>query len=78
MTGEIVAIITLLIIIVLQCIFIVMQKRDFNVIQSNLLDRIMSRDYETYIHGEVAKKYQNIPLTNDEFYAQEEEQGIPI
>ena len=78
MTGEWVAIITLLCVIVFLCILLVIQKNDFNVIQGNILDRLMSRNYETYVQAEQLKISQSKPLTPEEIYALQEERGIPV
>lgn len=78
MTGEWVAIITLLIVNIFLCVLLVLQKFDFNSIQGNLLDRIMSRNYETYVQGEALKISNKESLTAEEIYSLQQERGIPV
>lgn len=78
MTGEWVAIITLLIVIVFLCVMLVLQKLDFNKIQGLMLDRIMTRNYETYVQAEVLRKANEKDLTSDESSGYGQERGIPV
>ena len=45
--------------------------------EKELLDRIMARNYETFVHGEVLRKPEQ-PLTPEEIYERDHERGIPV
>ena len=76
MSGELIAIVVLLIVISYQGAFIFMQKKDFAKREQDMLNRLMSRNFETYIQGEVAQNPR--PLTPEEIYEMNEERGIPV
>jgi hypothetical protein len=44
--------------------------------EKDLLNRILARNYETYVQAEVLQK--PTPLTDEEIYEQQRERGIPI
>uniref|UniRef100_A0A6M3JUL3 Uncharacterized protein n=1 Tax=viral metagenome TaxID=1070528 RepID=A0A6M3JUL3_9ZZZZ len=67
----------LLLVVVYQGVFIFMQKKDFSRREQDLLNRIMSRNYETYVQGEKMMEPPR-PLTPEEIYEMERERGIPI
>lgn len=46
--------------------------------ERDLLDRIMARDYSTYIQAEVVRADAKKVLTPEEIYEQQVERGIPI
>ena len=77
MSGNLIAVIILLLVVVYQGVFIFMQKRDFGRREQDLLNRIMSRSYETYVQSE-AMFQPKPPLTPEEIYEMERERGIPV
>jgi len=74
---DLIAVIILLVVVGYQGVFIFMQKRDFSRREQDLLNRIMSRSYETYVQGE-AMLQPKPPLTPEEIYEMERERGIPV
>lgn len=46
--------------------------------ERELLDRIMTRNYETFVQAEVLKEQLKRPLTPEEIYEKQYEQGIPV
>lgn len=78
MYNEYITIITLLLVIVTLIVNIVLQRRDNAKVQEELLNRIMSRNYETYVQAEIAKHEEKKPLTMDELYEIQQERGIPV
>ena len=73
---EMIAIIILIGVILYQGVFIFLQKKDYNVKQSEMLNRLMARNYEVYVQGEI--ETQKKPLTDSEIYAMKQERGIPV
>jgi lipopolysaccharide biosynthesis regulator YciM len=45
--------------------------------EQDLINRIMSRDYSTFVNAEIVKE-QNKVLSPREIFSNQEEQGIPI
>ncbi|HHT9147303.1 MAG TPA: hypothetical protein ACFYD4_16745 [Candidatus Wunengus sp. YC61] len=78
MPGEIIAIIALLVVICGLIWLIMSMHSHFKEVTSDLLNRIMSRNFETYVQAEVAKVEAEKPLTPEEIYARQYEQGIPV
>ena len=78
MYNELITIIVLLAVIVVQVIYIVLQRQDNMKVQEDLLNRIMARNYETYVQAEIAKREDKKHLTAEEIYAMQEERGIPV
>jgi hypothetical protein len=73
---EIIAIIGLLLVVGLQSYLIIMILNRSDKRESDLLNRIMTRNYETYVQAEVLKEPK--PLTPEEIYEQQIERGIPV
>ena len=73
---DLIAIGVLLIVIGYQGAFIFMQKKDFAAREQDLLNRLMSRNFETYVQAEVVQNPK--PLTPEEIYEMNEERGIPV
>jgi hypothetical protein len=71
-----IAIVALLLVIVFQGVFIYMQKQDSNIREKDLLNRLMSRNYETFIQGEVIMNPK--PLSPEEIFERQQERGIPV
>lgn len=46
--------------------------------ERDLLDRIMARDYATYVQAEVVRADAKKALTPEEIYEQQVERGIPV
>jgi hypothetical protein len=67
----------LIIVIIFLLLFIYLQNKQFSEKQSELLNRVMARDYETYVQAEVLRKPER-PLTPEEIAAMQEERGIPV
>lgn len=78
MYGELVAIAALVIVIAYQGWFIWAQRKQFEAIQRDLLNRVMSRNYETLVQAEVAKAEAERALTAEEIYERDQERGIPV
>ena len=53
------------------------QQQHFRV-QDKLMDRVMARNFETYVHGQVTQVPPEIPLTLEQIMAQQQERGIPV
>ncbi len=70
--NEIIAFSVLILVIVYQGFQIYDQRKHLEARISNLLDRLMAKDYPQYIQAEVAKEQAKLPI---EPY---EERGIPI
>ncbi len=77
MYNELITIVTLLAIIVILVVNLVLQRRDNAKVQTDLLNRIMSRNYETYVQAEIAQ-HEKKPLTMEELYEIQQERGIPV
>jgi hypothetical protein len=71
MMSEIIAILTLILVIFYQGFQIYDQRKHYEARISNLLDRLMARDFPQYVQSEVAKEQAKVPV-------QYEEQGIQI
>jgi hypothetical protein len=78
MYNEIITICVLLAVIVVQVIYIILQRQDSLKVQTDLLNRIMARNYETYVQAEIAKREEKKELTPEEIYAMQAERGIPV
>jgi len=75
--NEIVAIVSLLVVIVFQGVFIYLQKRVYDENAKELLNRLMARNYETFMQGEELRKPAR-ELTPEEIYVMQQERGIPV
>lgn len=69
--------IPLLLVIAAQCYLIHDLTEKWDVKEKDLLNRVMSRNYETFVQGEVIQQPPK-PLTPEEIYEQQIERGIPI
>ena len=85
MSGEQIAIIVLGIIIfallgiiVIQMWFIKTLSENFVIKEKDLLNRVMARNFETFVQSEVVLNQENRPLTAEEIYEQQIERGIPV
>ena len=74
MIIEIVVIVGLLLVIGYQGYLIFSLTEKWDAKEKDLLNRILARNYETYVQAEVLQKP---PLTDEEIYEQRE-RGIPI
>ena len=70
-----IAIISLIVVIIFLLLFIYLQNKQSSEKESNLLDRIMTKDYATYVNGEVVREAAKRP---DQIYEEQKEKGIPI
>ena len=70
-----IAIVALIVIIIFLLLFIYLQNKQFSEKESKLIDRIMARDYPTFVNSEVVREAAKRP---DQIYADQEERGIPI
>jgi predicted Holliday junction resolvase-like endonuclease len=77
MIIEIIVIIALLFVIAAQCYLIHDLTNKWDAKEKDLLNRVMSRNYETFVQGEVIQQPPK-PLTPEEIYEQQIERGIPI
>jgi uncharacterized membrane protein len=76
---EVFVVIGVLIFMVLFLAWMIYDERAHSArIESELLDRLMAREYSTYIQGEVAKEQVKKPLTPEEIYDMQQERGIPV
>jgi len=66
----------LLLVIGFQGFFIVFLVKQWDNKEKDLLNRILARNYETYVQAEVLQKEK--PLTDEEIYEQQIERGIPV
>jgi len=73
---EILVITSMLVVIIYQGVFIYIQKKNYDLLIGDLLNRVMSRNYETFVQGQVVMQPKN--LTVDEIAAMQEERGIPV
>lgn len=69
--------IPLLLVIAAQCYLIHDLTEKWDVKEKDLLNRVMSRNYETFVQGEVIQQPPK-PLTPEEIYEQQIERGIPV
>ena len=76
MIIEIIVIIGLLLVIGFQGYLIYILTKKWDAKEKDLLNRILARNYETYVQAEVLQKEK--PLTEEEIYEQQRERGIPI
>jgi hypothetical protein len=65
-------------VIVYQGWFIWMQKRHFEAVQKDLLNRVMSRNYETLVQADIAKAQAERPMSAEEIFEMQQERGIPV
>ena len=78
MIGEaIIVAIPLLLVIAAQCYLIHDLTEKWDVKEKDLLNRVMSRNYETFVQGEVIQQPPK-PLTPEEIYEKQLERGIPV
>jgi len=77
MIIEIIVIIALLMVIAAQCYLIHDLTNKWDAKEKDLLDRIMARNFETFVQGEVVRESPK-PLTPEEIYEQQLERGIPV
>jgi hypothetical protein len=78
MIGEaIIVAIPLLLVIAAQCYLIHDLTEKWDVKEKDLLNRVMSRNYETFVQGEVIQQPPK-PLTPEEINEQQIERGIPV
>lgn len=66
----------LLLVIGFQGFLIVFLVKQWDSKEKDLLNRILARNYETYVQAEVMQKEK--PLTDEEIYEQQIERGIPV
>jgi HAMP domain-containing protein len=78
MTGEIVVIIMLLAVVALQAFIVWKLIEQHNKKESELLNRVMAKDYAQYVQAEVVREQVKKPLTDEEIYAMQQERGIPV
>lgn len=81
MNGEIIAIIaiiTLAAVIGYQGWVNHQQRKQFNEMERELLNRIMARNYEVLVQGDVAREQIKNSLTPEEIYDMQQERGIPV
>ncbi len=78
MISEIITIAVLIGVILYQGWQIYDEREHSARIEDELLNRIMARDYATYIQGEIAKEQVKKPLTPEEIYEMQQERGIPV
>lgn len=71
------AIICLLVVIYLEAYLLIKFSNKWDAKEKDLLNRIMTRNYETFIQGEVIQQPPR-PLTPEEIYEQQLERGIPV
>ena len=76
MIIEIIVIAGLLLVIGFQGYLIYILTEKWDIKEKDLLNRILARNYETYVQAEVLQKEK--PLTEEEIYEQQRERGIPI
>jgi predicted Holliday junction resolvase-like endonuclease len=76
MIIEIIVIVGLLLVIGYQGYLIFSLTEKWDAKEKDLLNRILARNYETYVQAEVLQKEK--PLTEEEIYEQQRERGIPV
>ena len=72
MNGELLVAALLLAVIALQAVIIWKMNERYMAKQSELLDRIMARDYAQLIQAEVAREQVKKPLTAEEIFEMQE------
>jgi len=72
-----IVIVSLLVVIAFQGVFIYLQKRIYDATEKDLLNRLMARNYETFVQAEELRKPAR-GLTPEEIAAIQEERGIPV
>ncbi|MFA5377329.1 MAG: hypothetical protein WC455_16380 [Dehalococcoidia bacterium] len=77
MIIEIVAVLVLIAVISFQAWEKATMRREFSKEKADLLNRLMARNYETYVQAEVLRQPPR-PLTDEEIYEQQQERGIPV
>jgi len=77
MITEVIVIVALILVIISQCYLIHDLTAKFDQKEKDLLNRIMSRNYETFVQGEIVQQPQK-PLTPEEIYEQQLERGTPV
>ena len=77
MITEVIVIVALILVIISKCYLIHDLTAKFDQKEKDLLNRIMSRNYETFVQGEIVQQPQK-PLTPEEIYEQQLERGIPV
>lgn len=70
-----IAIVALIVVIISLLLFISLQNKQYSEKESKLLDRIMAKDYATYVNGEIVREAAKRP---DQIYEEQQERGIPI
>ena len=78
MGVEILVCVPLIAVIAFLCWLLWVQRREFAGIEVKLLDRIMTRNYETLVQGDIAKAQAEKPMTAEEIYDMQQERGIPV
>jgi hypothetical protein len=82
MTGEIITeiiiAIPLLLVIAAQCYLIHDLSEKWDAKEKDLLNRILAKNYETFVQGEAVMREPPKPLTPEEIYEQQIERGIPV
>ena len=73
----VITIAALIIVIIFLLLFIFVQNKQSSEKQSELLNRIMAGDYATYVQAEVLRQPER-PLTAEEIYERDREQGIVV
>lgn len=76
MIIEIMSVVGLFGIVFIQFAVIVYLLKKKDDVERDLLNRIMTRNYETYVQAESILKER--PLTDEEIYEQQIERGIPV
>jgi predicted Holliday junction resolvase-like endonuclease len=76
MIIEIIVIVGLLLVIGFQGYLIYILTEKWDIKEKDLLNRILARNYETYVQAEVLQKEK--PLTEEDIYEQQRERGIPV
>jgi predicted Holliday junction resolvase-like endonuclease len=77
MIIEIIVIVSLLLVIAAQCYLIHDLTEKWDAKEKDLLNRLMARNFETFVQGEVIQQPPK-PLTPEEIYEQQLERGIPV
>ena len=77
MIGEHIAIMVLIFVVLYQACCLHTQAKNNDARERDLLNRLMARNYETFVQGEVALKEGAAPLTPEEIYDLQE-RGVPV
>lgn len=75
---ELISIITLVFVIGLQAWVITKDRIHFAEVEKDLLNRILARNYETFVQGDVVRAEVKKSLTAEEIYDLQQERGIPV